>query len=121
MKKDFLERSDPKDSDSWLGLVHDEVSVREDLVFDDTGKLIAFVDLGAMQNQIDELKGSLSSEGSSSIPEEATHIFIFMAGSLFSNRKMSVAFFPTNTTKSYAAFNIFWKCIEEFEQGDFKV
>ena len=23
VKKDFLERSDPKDSDSWLGLIHD--------------------------------------------------------------------------------------------------
>lgn len=27
--RDFLERSDPKDSDSWLGLIHDEVSIWE--------------------------------------------------------------------------------------------
>ena len=121
VKKDYLERSDPKDSDSWLGLIHDEVSIRKDLVFDDTGKLIGFVDLGSTQNNIDELERSLSSQGSSTIPEEATHMFVFMAVSLFSNWKMPVAFFPTTTIKSYALFNIFWKCIEELEQRDFKV
>ena len=120
-KKDFLERSDPKEYDSWLGLIHDEVSIRKDLVFDDTGKLIGFVDLGTTQNKIDEVEGSLSSEGSSNIPEEATHMFVFMAVSLFSNWKLPVAFFPTTTIKSYALFNIFWKCIEELEQRDFKV
>ena len=121
VKKDYLERSDPKDSDSWLGLIHDEVSIRKDLVFDDTGKLIGFVDLGSTQNNIDELERSLSSQGSSTIPEEATHMFVFMAVSLFSNWKMPVAFFPTTTIKSYALLNIFWKCIEELEQRDFKV
>ena len=104
-----------------MGLIHDEVSTRKDLVFDDTGKLIGFVDLGTTQNQIDEIEGSLSSEGSSTIPEEATHMFVFMTVSLFSNWKMPVAFFPTNTIKSYALLNIFWKCIEELEQRDFKV
>ena len=48
-------------------------------------------------------------------------MFVFMAVSLFSNWKMPVAFFPTTTIKSYALFNIFWKCIEELEQRDFKV
>jgi len=69
VKKDFLERSDPKDSDSWLGLIHDEDSIRKDLVFDDTGKLIGFVDLGLTQNRIDEFEKSLSSEVSSTVPE----------------------------------------------------
>ena len=104
-----------------MGPIHDEVSIRKDLVFDNTGKLIGFVDLGATQNQIDELEGSLSSEGSSTISEEATHMFVFMAVSLFSNWRMPVAFFPTDTIKLYALFNIFWKCIAELEQRDFKV
>ena len=96
VRKDFLERWDPKDSDSWLSLIH-EVSLRKDLVFDDTGKLIGFVDLGATQNQIDEFEGSLSSEGSLTIPEVAIHMFVSMAVSLFSNCKMPVAFLPANT------------------------
>ena len=91
------------------------------LFFDDTGKLIGFVDLGSTQNNIDELERSLSSEGSSTIPEEVTHMFVFMAVSLFSNWKMPVAFFPTTTIKSCALFNIFWKCFEGLEQRDFKV
>ena len=84
IKKDFLERSDPKDSNSWLDLIHDEVSIRKDLVFDDSGKLNGFVDLGSTQNKIDELERSLSSEVSSTVPEEAIHMFVFMAVSLFS-------------------------------------
>ena len=108
VKKDFIERSDPKDTDSWLGLIDDEVSIRKDLVFDDTGKLIGFVDLGSTQNSIDELEKSLSSDVSSTVPEEATHMFVFMAVSLFSNWKMPVAFFPATTIKCYALFNIFF-------------
>ena len=34
---------------------------------------------------------------------------------------MPVSFFPTTTIKSYALFNIFWKCIDVLEQRDFKV
>lgn len=122
VKKDFIQRSDPKECDCWLGLIHDEVSIRKELVFDDTGKLIGFIDLGETQNSIDQFERLLSSQVSStSAPEEATHMFVFMAVSLFSNWKMPVAFFPTTTIKSYALFNIFWQCIEELEQRDFKV
>ena len=122
VKRDFLQRSNPKDIDFWVGIVHDEVSIRKDLVFDDSGKLIGFVDLGNTQNSIDELEKSLSSKVSPSLaPEEATHMFVFMALSLFSNWKMPLAYFPTTTIKSFALFNVFWQCVEELEQRDFKV
>ena len=122
MKKDFSTRSDPKDYDVWVGIIHDEVSLRKDLVFDDSGKLIGFVNLGSVQNNIDDLEQSLSSQEMSSItPEEATHMFVFMVVSLFSGWKMPVAFFPTTTIKSFALFNLFWKCVEDLEQRDFKV
>ena len=32
----------------WVGVIHDEVSLRKDLVFDDSGKLIGFVNLGSV-------------------------------------------------------------------------
>lgn len=122
VKKDFNERSDPRDYDVWVGIIHDEVSLRKDLVFDDTGKLIGFVNLGSVQNCIDDLEQCLSSTDISSItPEEATHMFVFMVVSLFSDWKMPVAFFPTTTIKSFALFNVFWKCVEELEQREFKV
>lgn len=122
VKKDFNNRSDPKDSDVWVGIIHDEVSLRKDLVFDDSGKLIGFVDLGSVQNSIDDLEQCLSAEQNSPItPEEATHMFVFMVVSLFSDWRMPVAFFPTTTIKSYALFNLFWKCIEELEQREFRV
>ena len=60
-------------------------------------------------------------QNSPTTPDEATHMFVFMAVSLFSDWKMPVAFFPTTTIKAYALFNLFWKCVEELEQRDFKV
>ena len=96
VKRDFLERSYPKDSDSWLGLIHDEVSIRKDLVFDDRGKLIGFVDPGTTQNKIDELEGSLTSEGSCTIPEEATHMFVFMAVKSFLKLENACGIFPNH-------------------------
>ena len=61
IKKDFNQRCNPKEFDSWVGIIHDEVSIRKDLVFDDEGKLIGFVDLGSTQNCIDELEQLISS------------------------------------------------------------
>ena len=122
VKKDFTCRSNPKEYDKWVGIIHDEVSIRQELVFDDTGKLIGFVDLGSVQNAIDELEVLLSSKTSSTlVPEEATHMFVFMVVGLFTEFKMPVCYFPTTTIKSFALFNVFWKCVEELESRDFNV
>jgi hypothetical protein len=122
VKNDFLSRNNGKDCDGWVGILHDEVSLRQELVFDDTGKLVGFVDLGSTQNSIDRLEYSLSNDGGSSFsPGEATHMCAFMIISLFSDWKMPVAFYPTTTVKSFALFNIFWKCVEELEMRDFRV
>ena len=72
-----------------MGIIHDEVSLRKDLVFDDSGKLIGFVNLGSVQNSMDDLEQCLSAKQTSpTTPEEATHMFVFMAVSLFSDWKM---------------------------------
>lgn len=116
LKKDFVSRSGPKHYDNWVGIIHDEVSLRKELVFDDSGKLIGFVDLGSTQNCIDDLERSLSSKDDSShSPEEATHMFVFMVSSLFSDWRMPLSFFPTTTIKSFALFNVFWQCVEELD------
>jgi len=93
VKKDFLERSDLKDTDSWMGEIYDEFYIRKDLVFDDVVKLIGFVDKGSTENRIDELEKSLSSEVSSTVAEEC--MFVVMGVSLFVNleKLMPVAFF----------------------------
>ena len=79
VKKDFLDRSNPlKESDAWVGIIHDEVSLRQDLVFDDSGKLVGFVDLGSTQNSIDFLENSLSSDNSSNSPDEATFLWLLV-------------------------------------------
>ena len=121
VKKDFINRSNPKDYDVWVGIIHDEVSLRKDLLFDDSGKLIGFVHLGSVQNSMDDLEQCLcGKQNSPTTPGEATQMFVFMAVSLFSDWRMPVAFFLTTTIKAYALFKLFWKCVEELEQQDFK-
>jgi hypothetical protein len=81
--------------DKGIGIIHDEVSLRQELVFDDAGKLIGFVDLGSVQNCIDDLEMCLASKTNYSISTETclkhrnteTHMFVFMAVSLFSDFK----------------------------------
>ena len=52
-----------------------------------------FVNLGSVQNSMDDLEKCLSAtQNSSTTPDEATHIFVFMAVNLFSDWKMPVAF-----------------------------
>ena len=45
VKEDFNQGSDPRGYDVWIGIINDEVSLRWDLVFDDSGELIGFVNL----------------------------------------------------------------------------
>ena len=59
VKKDFINRSNPKDYDVWVGIIQDFVSSRKDLEFDDSGKLIGFVNLGSVQNSMDDLEQCL--------------------------------------------------------------
>ena len=97
VKRDFNERSNPKDYDVWLEAIHDEVSLQKDLVFDDIGKLIGFVNLGSVQNSIDDPEQCLSSSGNSSIiPELASnpHVCFYSCQFIFSIGKCPLLFFP---------------------------
>ena len=118
VKKDFLERSDLKDTDSWMGEIYDEFYIRKDLVFDDVVKLIGFVDKGSTENRIDELEKSLSSEVSSTVAEEC--MFVVMGVSLFVNleKLMPVAFFSYHHHQVLCTVkHFFWKCIRNKNRG----
>lgn len=52
----------------------DKISIRKDLIFDNTATLTRFVDQGSTKYNIDELEKSLSFELTSAVPEEATHV-----------------------------------------------
>lgn len=100
LEKDFIIRSHPKYYDAWVGIIHDEVFLKKDLVFDDSGKLIGFVNLGSVQNSMDDLEQCLSAkQNSPTTPDEAwTHMFVVIVASLFSDWKMPVAFFSLKIT-----------------------
>ena len=121
VKTDAIRRG-LKPYEMWINLVHDEVSIRDDLVFDDAGRLVGVVDMGSVQNAIDDLEALLSNGYTKERPpDKATHMFVFMAVSLFSEWKMPLAYFPTTTIKSSALFNVVWECIEMLEEREFKV
>ena len=100
VKKDFINRSNPKDYDVWVGIIHDEVSLRKDLVFDDSGKLIGFVNLGSVQNSMDDLEQCLSAkQNSPTAPDEATHVCFHGCESIFRLENAS-SFFPYYNNQS---------------------
>ena len=94
VKKDFNLRSDPNEYDKWVGIIHDEVSLRQELVFDDAGKLIGFVDLGSVQNAIDELEVTLSSKENSIVPprKQLTCLFSWLLAFFQISKCLSVIF-----------------------------
>ena len=100
VKKDFNLRSDPKEY-VWVGIIPLEVSLRKALIFDDSGKLIGFVNLGSAQNSIDHLEQFVF--------WRIVHCFY------------GWVFFQIGRCQSCALFNVFWKYVEELEQRDFKV
>jgi len=77
-----------------MGIIHDEVSLRKDLVFDDSGKLIGFVNLGSVQNSMDDLEQRLSAkQNSPTTPDETTHVCFYGCKPIFRLENAS-CFFP---------------------------
>ena len=88
------------ENERWVVLLHDEISIKEDLVYDRvTGELVGFVNPS----------GSNGTTGEES--RLATHALIFMAVGVTSNIKMSLGYFPTVTATSDQIMPWFWQAV----------
>ena len=99
------------DIQSYVTLMFDEVSIKDDLVFDNsTGELIGFINLG--QNMNEFIDGFKKGELSKSI---ASHALVFMVVGLASNLKQTIGFFGTRGATADVLYPLVWKAVGYLE------
>lgn len=107
----FLSAARFSSSPEWhalVGLILDEMHVREDLVYDKhSGRLIGFVDLGDVNNQLLAFEESIEQENNSNSPVLANSMFTFMVKGLFTSFRHVYANFPCSSLKGDLLFQPF--------------
>lgn len=87
-------------NEKWVVLLHDEMTIKEDLVFDKRSEeVVGFVNLNNWTNQ-----GFPSGN-------VASHVLVFYVVGLNSNLKVSMGFFGTRSATAEAMFQPFWEAI----------
>lgn len=114
-----------------VGIVIDEMHVREGLVFDkNTGTLVGFVDLGNVNNLLVEFEQRLASSTTStskptpsevSVGKMAKSMLVFFVCGLFTSLRFPFAQFPSLSLSGDLLFNPFWECVKRLEWCGFKV
>lgn len=95
------------------------MKIKESLVYDKNGvKIIGFVDLGTLTNQLLEFEQSYNQ--STHIPV-ATHMLVLMVRGIFMHLEYPYAHFPTDKLSGSDLFSIVWEAIERLEFLGFKV
>ena len=95
---------------SFIGLVFDELYIREDLVYGKhMSKVVRFVSLGEMDKQL----SALEMDSSQSPPAVATRIIMtLMVRGIFSEIHFPLANFPTSGMKASTLHDIMWEAVE---------
>lgn len=92
----------------YVVLAFDEVSIKDDLVFDKhTGELVGFVNLGKDLNDLFGA-GASNTDFTASI---ASHALVFMVVGLASRLKFSIGYFGTRSLTAYMLYPLLWKSI----------
>ena len=102
----------------FIGIVFDEIYIREDLVYDKySSKVIGFVNLGDVDQQL----SALEVDSSLSPPTIATRMLTLMIRGIFSEIHFPLANFPTAGTRACILHDIMWEATEHLERSDFIV
>ena len=100
----------------------DEIKIKENLVYDKhETKIIGFVDIGDIGNQLSQLECSYRNESAKSCPSIATHMLVLMVRGIFFHMEYPYAHFPTHRLTASSLFSIMWEGIERLEELGFKV
>ena len=109
-------------SEKIVGVMLDEMKVKNGLVFNKkTDKLVGFVDLGSINNDLEALQSSLAN-GSSTRLELAGSMLVYMVRLL---RRPSFSFpvaqYPTSSLSGDKLYPMTWDVIEALELSDLQV
>ena len=104
-----------------VSLLFDEMKVKSNLVYSSsTGKLIGFVELGSINDEIHNLEKSCSDEENKE-NDIATHILAFMVRGIFTNLQFAFAFFPCTGFTCAQLFPCVWEAVSVLEALDLQV
>ena len=116
---DLAQEAKIKELPEWkkyVVLLLDEMKIKESLVYDKIGaKVIGFVDLGSVNNQLLEFEQSCNN------PPIATHMLVLMVRGIFIHLQYPYAHFPTTKLSGATLFPIIWEAVERLEFIGFKV
>ena len=97
-----------------VSLLFDEMKIKADLVYNKaSGKLIGFVDLDSVTNEIEKLERLCSKD----VPDKeiATHVMAVMVRGIYTNLLFTIAYFPTKAITSDIIFPIAWNAVSSLE------
>ena len=105
----------------YIGLIFDEVKVKENLVFNKhSGELIGFLDIGEVNNQLVQFEEACKDVAKRK-PLLATHMIVFMVTGLLSHLTFAYAQFPSLSVTSDQLYSLVWACVRRLEMAGFKV
>lgn len=95
-----------------VGLLHDEIKIQSDLVYDKhSGELIGFVNLGKINNDLLHIDECLRKEPKAL----AKYVLVLMVRGISTNLKFPLAHYATNGITSDQLFPILWEAVEILE------
>lgn len=95
-----------------VNLIFDEMKIKSGLAFSQrTGKIIGFVDVGDVSDEMEAFERHCQEEGSSS-PALASHVLLFLARSITSSMKFPVAYYGTQNVTASQLYPLAMDCIE---------
>ncbi|XP_071483429.1 uncharacterized protein [Diadema antillarum] len=112
--KHAVEEYDLKDQAKYkknVCLLMDEMKIKSGLVFNSTGRLVGFCDLGEVNNELKDYENSVKGENL----KLASHVFVLMARGLFSNFKCPFAYFPCENMTSDQLYSCVWEGVQLLE------
>ena len=111
-----------KDWQKFTVLLHDEVKIKNDLVYcKNTGELIGFANLGEINNLLVEFEKQCQDEMSAE-PDIASYMLVFMVRGVTTTLEYPVAHFPCgNCITADFLFPLVWDAIRHLETVGFKV
>lgn len=103
-----------------VSILMDEMKIKSELVYNkSTGKLIGFVELDKVSNEIEKLEGVCAEEAKEK--EVATHILAFMVRGIYSDLLFTFAHFPTKSLTCDVIFPLAWNAVAFVESIGLKV
>jgi len=109
------EIKDYSNEQKFVGVLFDEMRVREDLVYDRTsGELIGYVNLGEFGNVLSDLENVLSCGAAE--PKFARYVLVLMIRGISTDLCFPFAHFATDGVTSDFLYPILWEAVQIIEQ-----